>query len=462
MTRRFLTCLPVLALALAACTGNTKVSTGTSHAPHMLHRVQLTGNELRYGGDFDQHSGIVYQPDVVVIEHGADAVRSVSDNGLLWTLAADAPGVDRLAVGKIMLATSLGSGRVLKLGRDGDTVQVLLGPVALTDVIRDADLGSAAPIPLSDALYYGAPKQPGTVVGAPRFLSLPTGPTLPPPSTEPPAVDLGDFQVKPYRTSDELGLSIYESHGSGHLRGTLGIKVQKPTVTFRLVIRGSKVIEASVRLHGAIGIHVAFEAAEMDQSGSFANKVVNVPLQLTIPLGGFRLTVTQSFDLGLALSGRALLTGDGEYGLRGDLAFGVIDGKPAFNPVATTVTKPLDHNVNSYGVASNSITLGYSARISIGIGAIAFSVGAWYQLRFGLTAVSDTVLSDLSRSCVTDSLTVDSKYGIGYSIPDIVAAAVNLFLSIFGAPKIAAHGGLEWGPSTIFSTPAVKYCPHKQ
>jgi hypothetical protein len=282
------------------------------------------------------------------------------------------------------------------------------------------------------------------------------------PTTEPEPVSLGDFEVSPFDTSDEIGLSIHASHGSGFFQGNLALRVQRPSVTFRLVIHGARVDEASVHLHGAIGIHVDFKAVEKDKSGSFGNKVVEVPLQLTIPLGGFRLTITQSFDIGLLLSGAAELQGQGDYGITGDLAFGVVNGQPAFKATGATVLVPLDRNITSLGVASNTIQLGYSARVTIGIGAIGFEAGAWYQLRFGLTAVSDTIASELSRSCVTDSLTIDSKYGIGYSIPDIVANAVNLFLSVFGVPKIAASGGLSWGPSNILSTPAVKYCPTKK
>lgn len=466
MPHRLAAGIGVLVLALAACThavtGSGSSSTASAGNPSSLARVRLTGNELRYGANFDQNEGIVYQPGVVVIKDGADAVRAVNANGLLWTLDARAPGVSSLAVGKIMLATSLGSGRVLKLIPAGNDIQVLLGPVSLTDVIRDADIASAAPISLADPLYYGAPRQPGTVVDAPRFLTLPGAPapqpTMPAPATQPEPVSLGDFEVSPYDTDDAIGLSIHASHGSGHFQGTLALKVQRPTVTFRLIIHDASVKEASVRLHGAIGIHVAFAAAEKDQSGSFANKVVEVPLQLTIPLGAFRLTITQSFDLALLLSGAAVLAGHGDYGISGDLAFGVINGRPAFNATAVTVADPLDHNIASVGVASNTIVLGYSARITIGIGAIGFTAGAWYQLRFALTAVSDAELSELSRGCVTDSLSIDSKYGIGYSIPDVVASAINLFLSVFGVPKIAARGGLDWGPSTILSTPSVHYC----
>ena len=157
-----------LVTSAAACTSSVG-HPSTSAAPRRSNQVaQLGGNELRFGAGATAVAGVVYQPDVVLIQGGAAAVREVSASGLTWTIDANAPGASELAVGKIMLATSFGTGRVLKLTRSGGEDRVVLGPVSITDVIRDADLGSSAPIPIGAALAYATPSAPGAAVDDPQ------------------------------------------------------------------------------------------------------------------------------------------------------------------------------------------------------------------------------------------------------------------------------------------------------
>lgn len=89
-----------------------------------------------YGPKPNKH--VRYQPDVVLIGDGPHAIRGVSRDELTWTIDANAKGADQLSVGKIMFATSRAVGRVISLQREGDNLVVGLGPVQLTEVIRDA------------------------------------------------------------------------------------------------------------------------------------------------------------------------------------------------------------------------------------------------------------------------------------------------------------------------------------
>ena len=77
-------------------------------------------------------TGADYQPDVVVVGGGAAAIRSASSNGLIWTIAKNAPGADKLKVGSVMLLTSIATGRVAAIHDDGDSRVVTLAPVNLT------------------------------------------------------------------------------------------------------------------------------------------------------------------------------------------------------------------------------------------------------------------------------------------------------------------------------------------
>ena len=145
---RWLTGFLVCSIALAACSSG--VSSVHSSA----------GNELKYGASPEQNSKITYQPDVVFVG-GANSVLSVSADGLIWTISGSAPNVNELRPGKIMFASSLGVGRVLKVSQQGANKEVVLGPVTITDVIRDGNFSSSAPIPLNAVEAYTVPSQPG-------------------------------------------------------------------------------------------------------------------------------------------------------------------------------------------------------------------------------------------------------------------------------------------------------------
>ena len=51
-------------------------------------------------------STVTYQPDVVVVSGGGDAIRAQSTNGFIWTIDANAPHASELAPGKIFFMTN--------------------------------------------------------------------------------------------------------------------------------------------------------------------------------------------------------------------------------------------------------------------------------------------------------------------------------------------------------------------
>ncbi|MFD0632327.1 hypothetical protein ACFQ9X_12635 [Catenulispora yoronensis] len=134
--------LPAIAIVIAlvgACGESGSVTqnptTGTtSGAPASREAI------VAYGYAPDPHGTAVYQPDVVLVGGGPQIVRSVSDDGLTWTIDGHAPNADKLAVGSVMFATSRAVGRVLSLRRQGSDLVLLLAPVNFTDVVKDAHI----------------------------------------------------------------------------------------------------------------------------------------------------------------------------------------------------------------------------------------------------------------------------------------------------------------------------------
>ncbi len=136
-----------------------KPSTSTPHAidPHSLSEA-----ELRFGVSPTRSDAVTYQDNVVLMEQGAKAIRSVSPDGLTWTFDANAPQVREIETGKVVFATSRAVGRVLGVRHSGSDVSVVFGPVEITDVIKEADLSYHQPLDLQSMVAYTAPNYPGT------------------------------------------------------------------------------------------------------------------------------------------------------------------------------------------------------------------------------------------------------------------------------------------------------------
>ncbi len=98
--------LTCAALLLTACTSTV------SGAAYPLGGGPLTQPVLNYGYGAQSAGQMPYQPAVVVVAGGPGTVRSVSSDGMTWTIDAGAGGASDLAVGRIMLMTSQAAGRV--------------------------------------------------------------------------------------------------------------------------------------------------------------------------------------------------------------------------------------------------------------------------------------------------------------------------------------------------------------
>ena len=120
----------------------------------------LTPSELRFGRPPRLDSSVQYQPNVIVMEHGDSALRSMESNGIIWHFNAGAPQVDQIQPGKIVFATERCVGRVGAMRRSGDDVAVVMEPVQLTDVIRRGHFVYNQPLDLSAVVAAPVPDIP--------------------------------------------------------------------------------------------------------------------------------------------------------------------------------------------------------------------------------------------------------------------------------------------------------------
>lgn len=127
---------------------------------HPVDPHTLTESQIKFGIAPRRDPSVEYQPDIILMEKGDKAIKSVATDGMTWTFDANAPQVADFQVGKVVFATGRAVGRVMSLNRQGDSVSVILGPVQLTDVIRNGDFEMNEAIDLNNMISYVAPDYP--------------------------------------------------------------------------------------------------------------------------------------------------------------------------------------------------------------------------------------------------------------------------------------------------------------
>lgn len=139
---------------------------------HPVQPGELTTSELRFGVAPSRAPGIVYRDDIILMEHGDRAVRALNGNGLGCTFDAAAPQAAQFAVGRIVFATSRCVGRILAVQRKGRDVSLLLGPVQLTDLVKQGKFSYHQPLDLKSMQIVVAPDYPGAINSATSRLML--------------------------------------------------------------------------------------------------------------------------------------------------------------------------------------------------------------------------------------------------------------------------------------------------
>src|ERR1700682_2287140 len=108
--------------------------------PRQLKKSDLTEAEQKYGIAPVPDNTVTYQPDVIIVGGGAEAIRAQNPNGFMWTIDGDAPHARELAPGKVFFMTGRAVGRVLDVRKDGADLIVTVGPVTLTEIFREAHI----------------------------------------------------------------------------------------------------------------------------------------------------------------------------------------------------------------------------------------------------------------------------------------------------------------------------------
>ena len=447
-------------------------------APRLALASELTEQERKYGVAPTRNSQVTYQPGVVIVENGSEAIRGVSDNGLVWLVDADAVPTGDITPGKIVFLTSRAVGRVLDVQRRDGQLAITLGPVQLTEVIRDCDISMDQSVDFSNALVYTMADMPGASV-----------------ETTPIAWHLEDTQSSLYATLyTSAGASdsghvlfshavLYEDDASIALRriantteekmetapvaelGELGVRITvntpglkmageaslhllSPSLKLRVIISKGELMIAELELRGAAGLTLGFLAVSETGTRSNIAKQVQVPSDISIPILGplpFTITIRQQFLVQTAFGAPGTLQAKGDYLFTGSVRVGY--SKPDWSvgtPTGFSGNETLRDSIQGASLAVAGLSFTHQLKVIGGIGAFGFAVGPYMYLVSNVNATRNGDTDTLAH-CRLAGFNMDAGVGVGYIIPQPVAAAINFILRGLNLRAIKGEGGSE-GP----------------
>ncbi|NUR50796.1 MAG: hypothetical protein HOV71_21920 [Hamadaea sp.] len=470
MRRTLAAWMAVVAVVAAAC-GSTSDEAPPDDA------------RLRFGQAVADHPAARLQPDVVVVGGGGGAIRSVTADGLTWRIDADARHARDLAPGKVMFVTDRAVGRVLDLAEEGGDLLVTVGPVDLTEVIRDGTFEQDG-ITLGDPLVYlaGQPlwaqdtgRPPGRAGKSVPLRRQDDRPAQPAPVRGGTATTqaLG-YTVYTSCCTDGVGAHFTYDDGGVRLAGTVTLTFRKPDANFHLAIGAGKVTRAELQVSGGFGIKVAFEGGIQD--GHNHRKQFPIDADLSFPIGqiaGIPLsfTVSQTLTVETAFGAKlGTVKGSGEFALAGSIGFGYRDG--SFGPKVTDQFQRKSSLLNSLSgvpVGVMGLVIRHGVRFTVGISALVFKAGVYAELTTSYGTTLGSALGAAYAQCRGVAIGVQAAFGIGYSILEPVVKVINKFLSLLTPitrkpiPPIKADSGLRW-PHTVYTNeeviPDVQVCGH--
>jgi hypothetical protein len=358
-------------------------------APHpatlKIGGVEFTQAEFKYGLNVNPDPSVKFADDVVVVHSGAQAVRSVTGDGLTWTLDPGAADIDKLVVGKVMFLTANGVGRVIHVEKTDAGEQVTIAPVELTDVITDGEFGGKdLALDVRQSITYSTGEGPWSVTdlppsgnasappdtspspaASPGSSSSPTSsaaaihlaafhpgaterpvgleaegdPAQPPPdnvSKRPPPPDpswggatpasAGDFHLTPICCDGGVGAHLNYNNNGLKVDGTLQVVGAQPKAHWEITIRGAHIEHAQMSVSGAVGVKFSFDASTSSGLAGNVSKQVMLPGTLEFPAVAagvpFMFRISQSLLLRTAFSAKdGKLSASGEWSFGGGLGF---------------------------------------------------------------------------------------------------------------------------------------------
>lgn len=449
---------PMAGLSLAATMACSTSPPAPPTTPHFARPSELTSAERAYGLAPRRTNAVTYQPDVILVEQGAAVVRGVSPDGLVWFIDPAAIRESELQTGKVLFVTNRAVGRVLGARRENGALAVVLGPVDLTEVVREAHIAIDQPIDFGQAIPYTTANLPGA--------SIPVAAIAWQRDTSPFVIrrmaagtDSSEkFRAFPVVGPDGIGVRISTDADGLKLAGEARLYLKAPQLRFNLdIVPPGKVTRADVVLTGAAGLLMQFQSGTDVGSTANVNARKQVTTDFSIPIineSGFPFAVTlrQAFVIRTAFSAKGALKAKADYTFSGELSLGYHEGKFGLG-VPGHVAPRHEHLLESVGGVSfgvSGLVLTHENKIIVGIGAFGFATGPYVALD---STVAIYRHSDLDTLAICDgaTLNVHLAAGIGYLIPQAITDIINTVLRALNIKPIRGEGGLQMKPMKVFT-----------
>ncbi|SBT51886.1 hypothetical protein [Micromonospora narathiwatensis] len=447
-----------------------------------------SGEDLRYGAAPVPGPEVTLQPDVVLVGGGGRSVRSVTADGLTWRLDRHARNADDLAPGKVMFVTGRGVGRVLDLAADGDDLLVTIGPVDITEVIRDGTFEKRG-LTLDDPVIYPAgepswaedsPPPPSTYGRSRPMRQLPARASADQPVQ--PGPERGGtantrahgYQVWSTCCTDGVGAHFTYDDGGVRLVGTVTLTFNRPNAAFHLAIGAGRVNRAELEIGGGFGIKVEFEGGIRD--GQNHKKSFPIAADISFPIGQLvgipiSFTISQTLSVATAFGAKVgTVKGAGEFALAGSLGFGYANGTVGPRIAKNFQRKSsLINSLTGVPVGVMGLVIRHGVRFTVGISAFLFKAGIYFELTTSYGSTLGSALGAALAECRGVAIGVQAVFGIGYRILEPVVEVINKFLSLLkpsSAPAIkpiGAESGPRWSADVYRNEeviPDVAVCGH--
>jgi hypothetical protein len=153
------------------------------------------------------------------------------------------------------------------------------------------------------------------------------------------------------------------------------------------------------------------------------------------------LTFDQALNINTGFSAKSsILNADGTYSFTGGLTAGIVDGSALVQPsISVTSTADIGNTVEGISIGITSLLMGAQTRAMVGLGAGPLNAGVYATVRYTGTMLRST---DIGAACRQGTIEAYLDTGVGYSMPQIVADAVNFFLSFVTDFRIERAGSI--------------------
>jgi hypothetical protein len=428
----------------------------------------MSAAEQKYGIAPIPDSSVTYQPDVIVVGGGADAIRAQSSNGFIWTIDGHAPHAAELVPGKVFFLTNRAVGRVLDVRKDasGDLV-VIVGPVNLEEIAKEAHLDIQTPIDFGEAIAYSSPD-------IPRILSQASASTGDDATirrvaldTEPNVSNLVNFKVAPIANRFGIGIEATSNGGGLKLYAQATLHMAKPKLFAKVDISpGGGVKQAWLSLAGGAGMTWQFTAGTDVGRSADVNGILQPDTDFSIQIVGLgplpvSLTVRHVFQVKTALAVKnATLSARGTYTFTGAFTAGIVDGHwTVKGPSNFVAEQNMMKTTEGVSLGAEGLNLTDDIKVIAGVGVAGFAAGPYFRVTSALGVFKGS--SIVALACKEATIDVKFSGGVGYVIPKVVTNFFNSILRALNIKyRIDGEGSLRSGnPVSLYSdTSTLKGC----